>query len=128
MFIVRSLPISKAELMRCVGLTLVFILVVYAPALAAERRVEHRVERRGERACLTAAQARENIAKHKFAEPFRLMLAVAKRFRAEAIGVRLCRKKDDFIYEIMLLRRDGRVIHVYMKASNGQFVRATNIK
>ncbi|HEY5226268.1 MAG TPA: hypothetical protein VIJ06_05705 [Methylovirgula sp.] len=114
--------------MRCAGLALVFMLLAYAPALAVERRVEHHVDHRVERACLTAAQAREKIAQHKFAEPFRLMLAMAKRFRAEAIGARLCRKKDDFIYEIMLLRRDGRVIHVYMKASNGQFVRATNIK
>lgn len=106
--------------MRCAGLALAFMLVAYAPALAAEHRVE--------RACLTAAQARETIAQHKFVEPFRLMLAMARRFQAEAIGVRLCRRKDEFIYEISLLRRDGRVIHVYMKASNGQLVRATNIR
>jgi len=106
--------------MRCAGLALALMLVAYAPALAAEHRPE--------RACLTAAQAREKIAQHKFVEPFRLTLAMAHRFQAEAIGVRLCRRKDEFIYEISLLRRDGRVIHVSMKATNGQFIRATNLK
>jgi uncharacterized membrane protein YkoI len=152
MFIVRSLPISKARPMRCALLALVLMLVAYAPARAADRKVDqkvdhkvehkvdhkvehkvdhkadHKVEHRVDRVCLTAAQARERIAQHKLVEPFRLMLAMARRFQAEAISVKLCRRKVEFIYEISLLRRDGRVIHVYLKASNGQFVRATNLK
>jgi uncharacterized membrane protein YkoI len=94
--------------------------MLWTPALAAERAAEH--------ACLTAEQAREKIALHKLAEPFRLMLAMAKRFQGDAIGVKLCRRKDEFIYEISLLRRDGRVIHVVMNAASGQFMHATNIK
>ena len=128
MFIVRSLPIGKAWLMRCALLALVWMLAAYAPALAAERKVEHKVEHRAERACLTASQAREKISEHKLIEPFRVMLAMSRRFKSEAIGVRLCRRKAEFIYEISLLRRDGRVIHVFLKASNGQLVRATNVK
>lgn len=144
MFIVRSLPIGKGWLMRCALLALVWMLAAYAPALAAERKVdhkadhkvehkvdhkiEHKAEHRAERACLTAAQAREKIAERKLIEPFRVMLAMSRRFKSEAIGVRLCRRKAEFIYEISLLRRDGRVIHVFLKASNGQLVRATNVK
>lgn len=136
MFIVRSLPIGEAWLMRCALLALLWMLAAYAPALAAERKVdhkvdhkvEHKVEHRAERACLTASQAREKIAEHKLIEPFRVMLAMSRRFKSEAIGVKLCRRKAEFIYEISLLRRDGRVIHVFLKASNGQLVRATNVK
>ncbi|TAL83568.1 MAG: hypothetical protein EPN75_01040 [Beijerinckiaceae bacterium] len=136
----RSLPIGKVWLMRCALLALVWMLAAYAPALAAERKVDHKadhkvehkvdhkVEHRAERACLTAAQAREKIAERKLIEPFRVMLAMSRRFKSEAIGVRLCRRKAEFIYEISLLRRDGRVIHVFLKASNGQLVRATNVK
>lgn len=104
------------------ALALTFLFVT--PAVCAERAGEHA----GEHACLTAAQARDKIAAHKLAEPFRLMLAQAHHYQAEAIGVKLCRRKDEFVYEISLLRRDGRVIHVVLNAQNGQFVHATNIK
>lgn len=107
--------------MRCAGLALVLMLAAFCTtALGAERLPE--------RACLTATQAREKIALHNLTEPFQLMMAMARRFQAEALRVKLCRRKDEFIYEISLLRRDGRVIHVFLKASNGQFIRATNTK
>ncbi len=106
--------------MRCAGLALAVMLAICTPALSAGRPHE--------RACLTAAQARETIALHKLAEPFRLMIIAARRFQAEAIGVKLCRRKDEFIYEISLLRRDGRVIHVFMNAVSGKIIRAINAK
>ncbi len=107
--------------MQCAGLALALMLAAFCTtALGAERVPE--------RACLTATQAREKIALHKLAEPFRLMKDAAHRYQAEALRVKLCRRKDEFIYEISLLQRDGRVIRVFLKASNGQFIRATNTK
>ncbi len=112
--------------MQCAGLALALMLAVCAPALAAERLPEH--ARVPERVCLTAAQAREKIALHKLAEPFRVMETVAHRFQAEALRVKLCRRKDEFIYEISLLRRDGRVVHVLVNAVSGKIVKAVNAK
>jgi uncharacterized membrane protein YkoI len=81
-----------------------------------------------ERVCFSAAQTREKIGTHKLAEPFRLMKSAAARFQAEAIGVKLCRWGEDFVYEISLLRRDGHVIHAFVNAGNGQVVGSKNAK
>lgn len=135
--------------MQSGGLAFALMLLVSAPASAAERPVEHAgehpvaehagehaierpaehpVERAPERACLTAAQAREIVAARRLAEPFRVMQTTARHFQAEALRARLCRRKDELVYEITLLRRDGRVIHVSLNAVSGKIVRTVNAK
>jgi uncharacterized membrane protein YkoI len=106
--------------MRYAGLVLVLNLAAAAPAVAAEPAPE--------RECYSAAQTRERIAIHKLAEPFRLMANAANRFQAEAIAAKLCRWKEGLVYEITLLRRDGRVIHVFSNAASGQLIGAKNAK
>lgn len=119
-FIARSRLVGEVSQMQYTGFVLVLMVAVCTPALGAGRAHE--------RVCLTAGQAREMIGRHKLAEPFRLMKGVVHRFQAEAIGVKLCRRKDEFIYEISLLRRDGRVIHVFLNAVNGKILRAINVR
>ncbi len=106
--------------MRYAGLALAFGLAAAAPALAAAPLPEHE--------CYSAAQSRERIAARKLVEPFRLMAGAANRFQAEAIGAKLCRWKEVFVYEITLLRRDGRVIHVFTNAASGQMIGTKNAK
>jgi uncharacterized membrane protein YkoI len=106
--------------MRYAGVALALNLAAVAPALAAASAPE--------RECYSAAQTRERIALHKLVEPFRLMATAANRFQAEAIGAKLCRWKEGFVYEITLLRRDGRVIHVFTNAASGQMIGAKNAK
>jgi uncharacterized membrane protein YkoI len=106
--------------MRYAGLVLALYVAAPAPALAAQPTPE--------RECYSAAQTRERIALHKLAEPFRLMRNVANRFQAEAIGAKLCRWKEELVYELTLLRRDGRVIHVFTNAASGQVIGAKNAK
>jgi hypothetical protein len=81
-----------------------------------------------EHECFSASQTREKIAAHKLAEPFRLLVNAARHYEAESLGVRLCRRKEQFIYEISLLRANGRVIHVYTNALTGQILSAKNAK
>lgn len=126
--------------MRSGGLALAMILLVNVPAVAAERAVEHATEHATEHAahvtehaaqehvCLTAAQAREVVAARRLAEPFRVMQTTARHFQAEALRAKLCRRKDELVYEITLLRRDGRVIHVSLNAVSGKIVRTVNAK
>jgi uncharacterized membrane protein YkoI len=54
------------------------------------------------------------------------MRNVASRSQAEAIGVKLCRWSEDLVYEISLLRRDGRVIHVFVNGKTGQVIGSKN--
>ena len=84
------------------------------PAAAAETAQEHaRAPEHPERICLSVQQARATRDHaDKLAEPFRVTTFVAHHFQAETLRVKLCRRKDEFIYEISLLQRDGRVIDV----------------
>src|SRR5579863_7397167 len=81
-----------------------------------------------EHECYSAAQTREKIASRKLAEPFRLLVSAATRYQAEPLGVRLCRHKEQLIYEISVLRANGRVVHVFANAVTGQVLNAKNAK
>jgi uncharacterized membrane protein YkoI len=120
MFIPRSSLGREALSMRYAGLVVALNLAAAIPAAAAAPAQD--------RECYSAAQTRERITARKLAEPFRLMSSSASRFQAEAIGVKLCRWKQQLVYEISLLRRDGRVIHVFVNAANGQMIGTKNAK
>ncbi len=79
------------------------------------------------RVCFSPAETREKIISRRLGEPFRLLRGATGRMQGEApLRARLCRWNDDYVYEISLLRRDGRVIHVYLNATSGQTVGALN--
>jgi hypothetical protein len=70
--------------------------------------------------CFSVAQTRQKIAQHRLAEPFPLMRAESSANQADALSTRLCRNGELFLYEINLLRRDGRVIRVFIDAVSGK--------
>lgn len=70
--------------------------------------------------CFSVAETRQKIASHKLADPFVMMQAASSGGHGDPIGAKLCRRGDDFVYEINLLRRDGRVLKVYVDASSGK--------
>ncbi len=75
------------------------------------------------RVCFNPAETRANITAHRLSEPFRALRA--GRAQGEALRAKLCKwKQDEFVYEISVLRRDGRIVRLYMNAQNGQAVGA----
>ncbi len=75
------------------------------------------------RVCFDPAETREKIVSHRLADPFQALRD--GRLQGEALRARLCRwRPDEFIYEVAVLLRDGRVVHIYMNARNGQTVGA----
>ena len=81
----------------------------------------------GPRICYSPAETRERVVTQKLFEPFALMRKASAFAHAEALAGKLCHWNDLDIYEISLLRRDGRVIHVFVNAANGQIVGARNV-
>ena len=71
-------------------------------------------------ACLNAAETREMVKSRHLLEPFAALKFAGAQRKAEALSARLCRTGDDFIYEITLLHRDGRLVHVEMEAGSGK--------
>ncbi|WP_036255348.1 PepSY domain-containing protein [Methylocapsa acidiphila] len=74
------------------------------------------------RLCYSTAETRDKIVALGLSEPFHLMRSVAAKMQAEAIGAKLCRWSEDFVYEISLLRHDGRVLHISIDAKTGKVV------
>jgi hypothetical protein len=72
--------------------------------------------------CLNAAETREEVKAHKLLEPFAALKSAAGQRKAEALSAKLCHTGDDFIYEITLLHRDGRLVHVEMEAETGKLL------
>jgi len=72
--------------------------------------------------CLSPADTREEVKGHKLLEPFAALKSAATQRKAEALSVRLCRMGDEFFYEITLLHRDGRLVHVQMDADTGKLI------
>ena len=87
------------------------------------RPEESRRESWRARTCFNAAQTRENVATHRLSEPFRALRVGGQQ--GEALRAKLCKwKQDEWVYEISVLRRDGRIVRLYMNAQNGQSVGA----
>jgi hypothetical protein len=71
-------------------------------------------------ACLSAAETREMVKTRRLLEPFAALKFASAQRKAEALSAKLCRTGEDFVYEITLLLRDGRLVHVDMEAGTGK--------
>ncbi|PNG26050.1 PepSY domain-containing protein [Methylocella silvestris] len=78
--------------------------------------------------CYSTGETREKIATDGLTEPFRAMQKAAARTQAEALAAKLCLGDDDFVYEISLLRRDGKIIRAFVNAKSGQMLDAKSEK
>jgi hypothetical protein len=76
--------------------------------------------------CLSSSETREEIAAHRLLEPFAVLKTAATVAKAEALSAKLCRLNDEYVYEIALLHRDGRLVHLVMNATTGKVVTTRN--
>ena len=72
--------------------------------------------------CLSAAETREAVKSRHLLEPFAALKFAGAQRKAEALSAKLCHTGDEFIYEITLLHRDGRLVHVEMEAATGKVI------
>jgi hypothetical protein len=79
-------------------------------------------------ACLPPSETREEIKARHFLEPFAVLRSAAAQFKAEALSAKLCHLGDEFVYEITLLHRDGRLVHAVMNAATGKLIGARNAR
>jgi len=70
--------------------------------------------------CIAESETREEIKAHHLIEPFVVLKSASAALKAEALRAKLCQIGDEFVYEITLLRRDGRVVLVVMSALTGK--------
>ena len=80
-------------------------------ALAAERD-ETRV-------CYSSAETREAVAKFRLADPFVTLRKAAVSAKAEPLASRLCKWGEEYVYEMTLLPKSGKVTRIFMRAADG---------
>lgn len=104
---------------RC-ALAAAAIAATLGPARAEEapERIVERLPIR--RQCFSTSQTREKIEAHKLTEPLACMRAAAHELNGEALGARLCWLEELFIYEISVLRPDGRIVKLLFDAATGK--------
>ena len=107
---------ALAMLCRAAVLTLAMV-----PAAAGAGEAEPRPPS-AKPVCLSAAETREEVRAHRLLEPFAALKFAAAQRKAEALSAKLCHNGDEFIYEITLLHRDGRLVHVEMEAGTGKLI------
>ena len=71
-------------------------------------------------ACLPPSEARAVIARNKLANPLPALRSAARRAQAEPLRSRLCRMEDRLVYEMTMLRRDGKVVRVFVDAQDAR--------
>lgn len=101
-------------------------LAVATPLAAQASEAEARIATK--LSCLSSNETREEIKSRHFLEPFAVSKSAATQFKAEALSVKLCHLGDEFVYEITLLHRDGRVVHAVMSAVSGKLLSTRNAR
>ena len=81
------------------------------PALGAERTAH---------TCLSPSETRTAVQERKLADPFAMLRNAARTAGGEPLRSRLCRWDDKYVYEMALLRRDGKVVRIYLDAVDGK--------
>jgi len=76
------------------------------------------------RTCLPPSETREEIKTRHLHEAFAILKLAATQFKAEALSAKLCLVGDEFVYEITLLHRDGRLVHAVVNAATGKLIGA----
>lgn len=101
---------------------LLLLLAANLPAVASEN-VAMAIH-----SCLGAGEARDVIAENHLITSTIAMGNAAQKVQADALAGRLCRWNQQYVYEITLLRRDGRVIHAFVEALTGKIVGTQNVE
>jgi hypothetical protein len=94
--------------------------LLWPPAARAAEAAEVHVPSKP--TCLPPNEGREEIKAHHLLEPFAVLKSAAVQFKADALSAKLCHLDEEFVYDIALLHRDGRFVHVVMNASTGKFI------
>jgi hypothetical protein len=102
--------------------TIVLALALSAVGVSSARPSEVEVRAPLKNGCLPPSETREEIKTHRLLEPFAVLKSAAAQYKAEALSAKLCRNGDELVYEIALLHRDGRLVHVVTNAATGKLI------
>ena len=74
------------------------------------------------RKCLNAAETAEAVRQHGLSSPALALRTAAAHARAEALRLVLCNRNGQFVYEVTLLRREGKIVRLHVNAADGVLI------
>ncbi len=113
------IPHSASQRQTSVMILLVFVFALASCAAFCAGALAQPAQ---QNQCFSTAETRDKIAAHGLTEPLRSIEKAAAHFQAEALAAKLCRRDDGFVYEISLLRRDGKIVRSLYDAKTGQII------
>ena len=97
-----------------------FMLLLTMHAAPSLDRPVLEVQQRTRAVCMSQSEARAAIARNKLANPMPALRSMARRTQSEPLRSRLCRIDERFVYEMTLLRRDGKVVRAFVDAQDAR--------
>jgi uncharacterized membrane protein YkoI len=94
------------------------VAVVATYSLSAARASESEVPKLV--GCLGESEIREEVAAKRVVPQVSALRAARGALGGEAVRARLCRHDGGLVYAITALKRDGRVVRVYVDAQTGK--------
>lgn len=94
---------------------LTFLLMTTGAVMAAET-----ADAQTMRACMGQQDMRKTLAEHKLTSPADAMKAAGGAGRGEVVRLRLCLHDEQYVYEAVVLKRDGKVARVVIDGSSGK--------
>lgn len=70
--------------------------------------------------CLSAKESREVVVQSHLLEPLQVMKTLTALSRSEPVSIKLCRWDTTYIYDVMLLHKDGKLLRVFVDAVGGK--------
>lgn len=96
------------------------MLTVMIQAAPAHKPLVLEAQQRVSVSCMSPSEARGAVSRYRLANPLPALRAIARRNKAEPLRSRLCRMNERFVYEMTMLRRDGKVVRVFVDAQDGR--------
>ena len=113
LFISHSAAIGDSLAMTC------WRALQMAAAILAGSGLQGGAAERRRPVCLSEAETRLAVEQRKMIPPVRAVEAAQKVDAGESVSMRLCHDDATMIYDIAILRPDGRLVHVLIDAGTG---------
>lgn len=76
----------------------------------------------GKLECLSPKEARDVSGANHLLDSLQVMKNMSSLSRAEPVSIKLCKSDNSYIYEVMLLHREGKLLRVLVDAVSGKTV------
>lgn len=102
-----------------------FVAVCLLTGMLALAGFAARAESR-KRDCVPQSETAELVAEHHLIRPVIVLRSASVQMGGEAVSAKLCRWGLAFVYEIAVLKKDGRITHAFINAATGDTETLTN--